>query len=171
MLSADRLRELAAEHFAAENSRDLQAIKDTIHDDVGYYVKAPSYPDDPRPFGVLSGAEGYLQVWETLYAQFSDYSIHLDDVLPWPERNQALTLVTITATPATDFEGLPAGRPIRYSVAALVDFNDDGEMTAETVYGNAFMLSQGLRRMREFATAATAAAAADADADGIGTSA
>ena len=151
MLSADRLRELAAAHFAAENSRDLQAIRDTIHDDVDYYVKAPSYPDDPRPFGVLSGAAGYLKVWENLYAQFSDYSIALDDVLPWPERNQALTLVTITATPATDFEGLPAGRPIRYSVAALVDFNDEGDMTAETVYGNAFMLSQGLRRMREFA--------------------
>jgi predicted ester cyclase len=160
MLSADRLRELAAAHFAAENSRDLQAIKDTIHDDVDYHVKAPSYPDDPRPFGVLSGADGYLKVWEDLYAQFSDYSIVLDDVLPWPERNQALTLVTITATPATEFEGLRAGKPIRYSVAALVDFNDKGEMTAETVYGNAFMLSAGLRRMREFSTEVDAAAPA-----------
>lgn len=159
MLSAERLRELAEGHFAAENSRDLGAIRATIHDAVDYYVKAPSYPDDPRPFGVLSGAEGYLKVWEDLYAQFSDYSIHLDDILPWPERNQALALVTITATPATDFEGLPAGRPIRYSVAALVDFDDDGEMTAETVYGNAFMLSQGLRRMREFAAEQTGAAA------------
>jgi len=150
MLTADRLRDLAAEHFAAENSRDLDAIAATIHDDVDYVVKAPSYPDDPTPFGVLSGAASYLDVWRTLYTQFSDYSIHLDDILPWPERNQALTLVTITAIPASEFEGLPAGKPIRYSVAALVSFDDDGEMTAETVYGNAFMLSQGLRRMREY---------------------
>jgi len=162
MLSADRLRELAEGHFAAENSRDLDAIRATIHDDVDYYVKAPSYPNDPRPFGVLSGADGYIKVWEDLYEQFADYSIHLDDVLPWPERNQALTLVTITATPAQEFEGLPAGRPIRYSVAALVDFNDEGEMTAETVYGNAFMLSRGLRRMREFAAESGAGTAADA---------
>jgi predicted ester cyclase len=161
MLSADRLRELAEGHFAAENSRDLEAIRATIHDDVDYYVKAPSYPDDPRPFGVLSGADGYIKVWEDLYEQFSDYSIQLDDVLPWPARNQALTLVTITATPARDFEGLPAGRAIRYSVAALVDFNDEGEMTAETVYGNAFMLSRGLRRMREYAAETEAGALAD----------
>lgn len=150
-LSAERLRDLAEQHFVAENSRDLQAIRDTIHEHVGYFVKAPSYPDDPRPFGVLSGAEGYLQVWETLYDTFSEYDILLDDVLPWPERMQALCIVTITATPARDFEGLPAGKPIRYTVAALVDFDEEGEMTAETVFGNAFMLSQGLRRMREFA--------------------
>jgi steroid delta-isomerase-like uncharacterized protein len=150
MLSAERLREIVEEHFEAENSRDLQAIVDTVDDHVEYHVKSPSYPDDTTPFGVTSGAESVRRLWENLYETFTDYRIAVDDVLTYPERNQALALVTITATPKDEFEGLPAGKPFRYSVAALCDYNDDGLMTRETVYGNMAIVIWGLRRMREF---------------------
>ena len=149
MLSVERLRELAEEHFVAENNRNVQAIMDTVADDVEYHVKSPAYVDDHRPFGVTSGSDGVRRLWEDLYETFSDYQIVLDDVLAWPERNQALALVTITATPAKEFEGLPAGKPFTYSVAALCDYNDEGEMTRETVYGNLAIVIWGLRRMRE----------------------
>jgi steroid delta-isomerase-like uncharacterized protein len=150
MLSAARLRELAEEHFVAENSRDVQAIVDTVADEVEYHVKSPSYPDDHEPFGVTSGADGVRHLWENMYETFTDYQIVLDDVLAWPERNQALALVTITATPKEEFEGLPAGRPFRYSVAALCDYDEDGKMTRETVYGNMAIVLWGIRRMRAF---------------------
>ena len=71
-------------------------------------------------------------------------------MLTWPERNQVLALVTITATPAEEFEGLPAGVPFTYSVAALCDYDDDAKMTKETIYGNMAIVTWGIRRMHEF---------------------
>jgi predicted ester cyclase len=150
MLTAERLREIVEEHFAAENSRDVQAIVDTVDDHVEYHVKSPSYPDDSTPFGVTSGSDGVRKLWENMYDTFTDYRIVLDDVLTYPDRNQAFALVTITATPKEEFEGLPAGKPFRYSVAALCDYNDEGLMTRETVYGNMAIVIWGLRRMHQF---------------------
>jgi predicted ester cyclase len=137
-------------HFVAEGSRDLDAIVATVTDTVEYHVKSPHYPDDPVPFGVTASAQGVRQLWDDLYRTFSAYQILIDDVLTWPERNQVLALVTITATPAGDFQGLPAGRPFRYSVAALCDYNEDGQMTKETVYGNMAIVSWGVQRMHAF---------------------
>ena len=150
MLTHDQLREAVMVHFEAEASRDVDAVVDTVADDVEYHVKSPHYPDDPVPFGVTASAEGVRRLWEDLYRIFSDYRIAIDDVLTWPERNQALALVTITATPAEDFQGLPAGHPIRYSVAALCAYDDSGKMTRETVYGNMAIVSWGIARMHEF---------------------
>lgn len=150
MLTHEQLHDAVVAHFVAENSRSVDAIVDTVADDVEYHVKSPHYPDDPVPFGVTASAEGVRKLWTELYETFSSYDIHIDDVLTWPERNQALALVTITATPAREFEGLPAGRPFRYSVAALCDYDDDAKMTRETVYGNMAIVTWGIRRMHEF---------------------
>lgn len=150
MLTHEQLKEAVIEHFVAENSRDVDAIVDTVADDVEYHVKSPHYPDDPVPFGVTASAEGVRRLWEDIYRTFSAYDIAIDDVLTWPERQQALALVTITATPAQEFEGLPARKPVRYSVAALCDYDDRGKMTRETVYGNMAIVTWGIRRMHEF---------------------
>ncbi len=157
MLTHDELREAVVAHFVAENSRDVDAIVDTVAETVEYHVKSPHYPDDPVPFGVTASAAGVRKLWVDLYETFSSYQIDIDDVLTWPERQQALALVTITATPARSFEGLPAGRPFRYSVAALCDYDDTGKMTRETVYGNMAIVTWGIRRMHEFLATAAAA--------------
>mgnify|MGYP006207912477 CR=1 FL=1 len=150
MLTHEQLYEAVVEHFDAEMGRDLDGIIDTVTPDVEYHVKSPRYVDDPVPFGVTASAEGVRGLWINLYETFSDYQIEIDDVLTWPERNQALALVTITATPAEDFEGLPAGVPYTYSVAALCDYDDNAKMTKETVYGNMAIVTWGIRRMHEF---------------------
>ncbi len=150
MLTHEQLRDAVNEHFRAENSRDVDAIVASVTEDVEYHVKSPSYPDDVFPFGVTASAEGVRQLWTDLYETYSSYEISVDDVLTWPERNQALALVTILATPAEDFEGLPAGKPFTYSVAALCDYNDDAKMTRETVYGNFAIVTWGINRMRQF---------------------
>jgi hypothetical protein len=150
VLTSEQLRAAVEEHFRAENSRSVDAIIDTVTEDIEYHVKSPRYLDDTAPFGVTASAAGVRKLWTDLYETFSSYDITLDDVLTWPERNQALALVTIVATPAREFEGLPAGKPISYSVAALCDYDDAGKMTRETVYGNFAIVSWGIRRMREF---------------------
>lgn len=150
MLSHDQLRAAVTEHFEAEAGRDVDAVVATVADDVEYHVKSPHYPGDPVPFGVTASAAGVRKLWEDLYGLFSRYQIDIDDILTWPERNQALALVTITATPAAAFEGLPAGKPFRYSVAALCDYDDNGKMTREVVYGNMAIVTWGIRRMHEF---------------------
>ena len=150
MLTHEQLREAVVEHFRAENSRSVDEIVATVHDDVEYVVKSPRYVDDPQPFGVTKSAGGVRDLWINLYKLFGSYEISIDDILTWPERNQALALVTIVATPTEEFEGLPAGKPFTYSVAALCDYADDGRMTRETVYGNMAIVTWGIRRMHEF---------------------
>jgi hypothetical protein len=150
MLTHDQLYQAVYDHFEAEMCRDVDAIIDTVTDDVEYHIKSPRYVDDPEPFGVTASAEGVRQLWINLYKTFSDYQIEIDDVLTWPERNEALAMVTITATPAEEFEGLPAGTPFTYSVAALCTYNEDAKMTRETIYGNMAIVTWGIRRMHEF---------------------
>lgn len=152
MLSADQLRAACVEHFIAENNRSVDEIISTVDDDVEYHVMSPRYPDDPEPFGVTAGAEAVRQMWVNLYEMFNPYIIEWDEN-EWmvdSAKGQVFARVRITATPVNEFEGLPAGKPVQYNVAALCDFNDEGKMTRETVYGNLAIVIWGIRRMREF---------------------
>lgn len=155
MLSADELRRVCVEHFEAENHRSVDEIIATVDDEVEYHVMSPRYPDDPKPFGVTAGAEAVRQMWVNLYRMFDPYVIEWDekDWMVDPARSQVFARVRITATPVQDFEGLPAGKPVQYNVAALCDFNSEGRMTRETVYGNLAIVFWGIKRMREFLAA------------------
>lgn len=152
MLSADELRRICVEHFEAENHRSVEEIIATVDEDVEYHVMAPRYPDDPQPFGVTAGAEAVRQMWVNLYRMFDPYVIEWDENewLVDAAKGQVFARVRITATPLNDFEGLPAGKPVQYNVAALCDFNDQGRMTRETIYGNLAIVLWGINRMREF---------------------
>ncbi|MBO0880244.1 MAG: nuclear transport factor 2 family protein, partial [Mycobacterium sp.] len=135
---------------------DLSRIAATLSVDVRYTAQAPCYADDTDPFALTDGIPGYLQVWDNLGNWFSDYTLTINELLPVPAMNQAVTLATVVATPAVDFEGLPAGKPYTYPVAALMEFDEDGKMAAETAYGNFIMVGLALRRMREFIGSSTA---------------
>ncbi|MTD59217.1 hypothetical protein [Amycolatopsis pithecellobii] len=145
-----KITALVQGHIDAENSADLQAIADTLIESVGYRVASPCYPDDPHPFAVSSGEAGYMKVWENLGDRFLSYRAVLNDVLRFPGENRALALYTITAFPARDFLGLPRARAYTYDAAAIMEFDEAGGMSAETVYGNFVMISLGLARMKEF---------------------
>ena len=56
----------------------------------------------------------------------------------------------VTLVPAEDFEGLPAGKPFRSYSAAILDFDDDGKLVRETIYGSLGQVLTCSRRMREF---------------------
>lgn len=158
MLTTEELRRICVEHFEAENHRSVDEIIATVDDDVEYHVMSPRYPDDPEPFGVTAGAEAVRQMWVNLYRTFDPYVIEWDenDWMVDAARGQVFARVRITATPVESFEGLPAGKPVQYSVAALCDFNAEGKMTRETVYGNLAIVVWGIRRMREFLQAGSA---------------
>ena len=159
MLTAEELRRACAEHFEAENHRSVDEIIATVDDGVEYHVMAPRYPEDREPFGVTAGAQAVRRMWTDLYAMFDPYVIEWDegDWMVDASRGQVFARVRITATPVADFEGLPAGRPVQYDVAALCDFNAEGKMTRETVYGNLAIVFWGIRRMREFLKSGSAA--------------
>ena len=152
MLTADDLRRICVEHFVAENNRSVEEIIATVDEDVEYHVMSPGYPDDPEPFGVTSGEAAVRQMWVNLYSMFDPYQIEWDES-EWmvdAAKGQVFARVMITATPLQNFEGLPAGKPFRYRVAALCDFNQEGRMTRETIYGNLAIVFWGINRMREF---------------------
>ncbi|WP_166459834.1 nuclear transport factor 2 family protein [Amycolatopsis pithecellobii] len=149
-MSAERIRELAHEHLEAENSRDLAAIDHTLDPRVEYHVMSPRYPDDPTPYQVDDGSESYLGLWTNLYESFESYHLVMDECIAIPERNLAVVFCTVTATPSVDIFGLPAGREYTCPTAAVMQFDDNGAMRAETAYGNLVAVSRGMRRMREF---------------------
>lgn len=153
MLSEARLKQALIEHFDAELQRDVDWIRRTVAEDVEYHVIGPHYPDDPQTKAeTASGRDAVGQLWENYYRKFSEYKIECteDDMLAFPERNLVFAHVRITATPAEDFEGFPAGKPFSYQTGALCEFDDSGEMVKETVFGSLGQVLMDLRRMREF---------------------
>lgn len=153
MLTEQRLKELLREHFDAEAQRDVQWIKDTVSLDCEYNVIGPYYPDDPvKKAKTADGREAVGRLWENYYRKFSSYQIDCgeDDMIAWPEQGLIFAQVRITATPAEDFEGFPAGKPFCYQTGALCWFDDNGEMTREKVFGSLGQVLMDLRRMRDF---------------------
>jgi len=163
MLTSKKLKELLREHFDAEQQRDVQWIKDTVSHDCEYEVIGPYYPDDPIKKGkTAEGREAVGALWENYFRKFSSYEIECgeEDMIAMPEEGLVFAKVSITATPAEDFEGFPAGKPFKYRTGALCWFDESGEMTKEMVFGSLGQVLIDLRRMRDF-LAEPAAASAD----------
>jgi hypothetical protein len=153
LLTEQKLKQLMREHFDAEQQRDIQWIKDTVSHDCEYNVIGPFYPDDPvKKSKTADGREAVGKLWENYFRKFASYQIDCgeDDMIAIPEQGLVMAQVRITATPAIDFEGFPAGKPFRYETGALCWFNDEGEMTREKVYGSLGQVLMDLRRMRDF---------------------
>ena len=153
MLTEQRLKQLLREHFDAEAARDVTWIKNTVSADCEYEVIGPYYPDDPvKKAKTAEGREAVGLLWENYFRKFSSYQIECGDadMLAWPEQGLVFSKVSITATPAEDFEGFPAGKPFCYRTGALCWFDDSGAMTKEMVFGSLGQVLMDLRRMRDF---------------------
>jgi hypothetical protein len=152
MLDDKRLKSLLREHFDAEAARDVQWIKKTV----------AYYPDDPvKKAKNAEGREAVGQLWENYFRKFRSYQIECgeESMYTWPEQGLVFAKVSITAIPAEDFEGFPAGKPFCYRTGALCWFNELGEMTKEMVFGSLGQVLLDLRRMHDFlAESATAPA-------------
>jgi hypothetical protein len=162
MLDDKRLKSLLREHFDAEAARDVQWIKKTVAQDCEYEVIGPYYPDDPvKKAKNAEGREAVGQLWENYFRKFRSYQIECgeESMYTWPEQGLVFAKVSITAIPAEDFEGFPAGKPFCYRTGALCWFNELGEMTKEMVFGSLGQVLLDLRRMHDFlAESATAPA-------------
>ncbi|HJQ94248.1 MAG TPA: nuclear transport factor 2 family protein [Acidimicrobiia bacterium] len=153
-LTAEEIVAAVREHVSAESMFDLERLRATLVEDVRYEIMAPRYPDDPTPYGIFTGADTYLDMWRNLRDTFSSYEIDIEEVVPSPESNQALVIINATATPRRDWRDLKAGMPMRWWAAAVIRFNQSGEMLSETVYGSLPPTMAGLDRMMEFAAIA-----------------
>jgi hypothetical protein len=153
MLTEARLKSLMHEHFDAEAARDVQWIKNTVSHDCEYEVIGPYYPDDPvKKAKTAEGREAVGQLWENYFRKFAAYQIVCgdEDMFAWPEQGLVFARVSITAIPAEDFEGFPAGKPFCYRTGALCWFDESGAMTKEMVFGSLGQVMMDMRRMREF---------------------
>jgi len=156
MLTPVQLKKALKEHFDAELARDVQWICDTVTEDAEYHVIGPCYPDDPvKKKATAQGREAVRQLWINYFKNFSSYAIQCEEKDMFPlagENNENLIFarVSITATPANDFEGFPAGKPFSYKTGALCTFDDHGKLTMETVFGSLGQVLMDFRRMREF---------------------
>lgn len=161
MLDDKRLKRLLRDHFDAEAARDVPWIKNTVSQDCEYEVIGPYYPDDPvKKAKNAEGREAVGQLWENYFRKFQSYHIKCgeENMNTWPEEGLVFARVSITATPAEDFEGFPAGKPFCYRTFALCWFNDQGEMTKEMVYGSMGQILFDLRRMHDHLAESTSAA-------------
>jgi hypothetical protein len=148
-LNAEELEAAVREHVRAEGARDLEAVRRTLDEDVEYRIMTPAYADDPSPYGTFHSAATYLKMWENLYATFSTYDIEILDVLINVEHRRAWITLRVTATPIEDWNGLPAGKPMSWWPAAICEFDEDGIMLSETVWGSLPPFLEGFHRMRD----------------------
>ncbi len=153
MLSAEQLKKATLEHFEAEAQLDVDWVCDTVSEHAEYEVVAPFYADDPQRKGISTeGKAAVRELWQGALERFSTYAIECreDEILIIPERNTVFAQVRISVTPANDFEGFPAGKPLSYKTGALCVFDDTGKLIKETVFGSMPTVLLGLRRMRDF---------------------
>jgi SnoaL-like domain len=154
-LTRSQLEAAVYEHMRAERERDMDALREQLDEDVEYLIKTPAHPDDPTPHGHFAGSETYIGMWERLYTIFATYEIEIDDIVLDTERGQAFVMLQITAVPGAEWNGLPAGEPIRWYPAAVCVFDDDGHMLSETVYGSFPPIMDGYRRVQAFLASRT----------------
>ena len=153
MLTPAQLKKALKEHFDAEAARDVPWIVDTVTDDCEYHVIGPYYPDDPvRKKAAAQGREAVRQLWINYFSNFSSYQIVCpeEEMFPIAGTNLIFARVSITATPVNEMDGFPAGKPFCYRTGALCEFDDQGKMTMETVFGSLGQVLMDFRRMREF---------------------
>jgi hypothetical protein len=150
-LTAARIIDEVTEHMRAEQEQDIAFLSQQLDEDVAYALSTVSSPDDPSPYGgYLSGQGTYLDLWRALYRTFRSYNIEIVEILPMVEHKKAFVRLQVTVVPNEEWYGLPAGRPIRWNSAALLQFDDEGHMLAETAYGSFPAIMEGYHRAREF---------------------
>lgn len=152
MLTEQQLKAAAKKHFDAEDARDLDLIVETVSEDVEYLVREPYYPDDDQAITRRFGQGAVRDLWSGYYDRFDSIKIECleEEMVAFPERGLVFCHVKILATPNQDFFGFPAGKAIRSMVGAMCQFNDEGKMTSETVYGDMGAVLNGVARMREY---------------------
>jgi hypothetical protein len=149
-LTREQLEEAVWEHMRAESERDMDFLRHQLVEDVDYDIRTMSHPDDPTPYGHFTGSETYVSMWENLHTIFSSYKIEIEDVIVLTERSAAFVRLEITAVPIRDWNGLPAGEPVRWWPCAICEFDDNANMTRETVWGSAPPFLAGYQRMQAF---------------------
>ena len=149
-LTREQLEHAVWEHMRAESERDMDFLRHQLVEDVDYIIKTPAHPDDPTPYGHFVGSETYVAMWERLHTVFSSYEIEIEDVIVLPERSAAFVRLEITAVPIEEWNGLPAGEPVRWWPAAICEFDENANMTRETVWGSMPPFLAGYARMLEF---------------------
>ena len=145
-----QLEHIMREHVRSEGEQDYEVLRGTLHPDVEYEVKAPSYPDDPSPYGKFQSADVYIEMWKRLYRMFASYKIEVEDLQIDDSCKRAWVRIKATAIPHEEWNGLPRGKPMCWWSAAQCDFDDEGRMTKETVYGSFPPVMAGYLRMKEF---------------------
>jgi hypothetical protein len=149
-LSRDEILQAVQEHMRAESERDMGFLRHQLVEDVDYDIRTMAHPDDPTPYGHFTGSETYISMWDRLHEIFSSYAIEIEDTIVLEERSAAFVRLQITAVPREEWNGLPAGEPVRWWPVAICDFDDNGNMTRETVWGSAPPFLAGYQRMLEF---------------------
>ena len=153
MLTAEQLKRAAQEHFEAEAALDVDWVCETVATDASYEVVARCYADDAGRKGQRTEGRGHVRaLWTGALETFSDYRIECreEEMIVLPERMTVFAQVRIAVTPKEEYEGFPAGKPISYKVGALVEFDAQGKLAKETVFGSIPTVLAGLRRMREY---------------------
>ncbi len=149
-VSRKELERIMREHVRSEGEQDYDVLRGTLHHNVEYEVKAPCYPDDPNPYGLFKGADVYIEMWKRLFQIFVSYKIEIDDLQIDDSCLRAWVRIKATAIPREDFNGLPKGKPMNWWSAAQCDFDHEGRMVKETVYGSFPPVMAGYNRMKEF---------------------
>ena len=89
-------------------------------------------------------------MWKRLFQIFVSYKIEIDDLQIDESCLRAWVRIKATAIPREDFNGLPKGKPMNWWSAAQCDFDHEGRMVKETVYGSFPPVMAGYNRMKEF---------------------
>jgi len=149
-LRREQIEDAVREHMRAESERDMGFLRHQLVEDVDYDIRTMSHPDDPTPYGHFRGSETYIGMWDALHEIFSSYTIEIEDTIVLEERSAAFVRLQITAVPYEEWNGLPAGEPVRWWPCAICEFDDNSEMTRETVWGSAPPFLAGYQRMLEY---------------------
>lgn len=148
-LTREQIEEVVRAHVHAESVSDMEALRRTLHPDVDYRLMTPRYDSDPTPHGRYSGADTYIGMWDALHEVFETYAIEIERLTPDVDNQCAWLTIRADAVPRDEWRGLPAGKTITWWSAAICFFDENGEMTAEEVFGSMPPTLAGYDRMKE----------------------
>jgi hypothetical protein len=148
-LTREQIEQAVRIHVEAESISDMVALRETLRPDVDYRLMTPRYDSDPTPHGRFTGADTYIDMWQSLHEVFETYAIRLERLTADVDNQCAWLTIRADAVPYAEWRGLPAGKPITWWAAAICSFDEDGAMTAEEVFGSMPPTLAGYDRMKE----------------------
>jgi steroid delta-isomerase-like uncharacterized protein len=105
-------KSIARSFYAALSEGRLDAIDDVVAE---AFVEHEEVPDS------AGGREGLRQLFTAMHAAFSDFSIHIDDMVA--EDDKVFARVTMQGIQRAEFMGIPSsGKPMAVPVADVLRF-------------------------------------------------